>query len=1250
MRIGSRIGWLALWVLFPAGVAASLDGEPARAPVLSSLAVVDTVKAGAPADRAGMKAGDQVVELDGNKASRLEDVLAYRFDWEKGRETVLGLRRGGESLQIRLPQGDWGCEFRADLAEEPLARLSAARSALRKPESRPEGRKNWEELADEVLQAGFPDVAGWLGIELGKALIAARLGPEAQAVLQKWGQNAPEQSFWSFAASLELARASTAAADPDGASQAYERAGNLVKNTGNELRLAGLLVKVFNFELNRGRLAEAKQAGTQVLAIRERLVPDSLQAGEGFQNLGMVSYAQGDLGAAKELFLKSLAIKERLAPDTMITATNLNNLGAVAAAQGDLAGARTVFRKALAIQQRLSPNSLLVASSLGNLAILDATEGNLASARELFQQSLAIRERLAPDSLDAAHVQTNLAGLLVDQGELSAAREYYAKALAIRERLAPDSLDVAHTLSAMSNVYRQQGDLKSARECATRGLAIQERLAPKSLTVAAALIDLGHIVELQGDLATASQLLARALSIQEGVAPDNLKIAVSLDTLGNIVREQGDLAMAREYYLKALAVRERLAPNSLETAFVLTNLGSLAFDRGEPAAARDYHLQALAMMERLAPDNIEVAGTLAELGKVLAAQGDPAGAGEMYRRALTLAERLSPESLYVADTLNGLGNLRRTQGDPSAAGEHLRRAIAIYERLAPGSRGLADNLRGLALAEKAAGQRSESAALLARAIDTLEVQRSRAGGESARSSFASVTGDFYTDLIAAYLDSKDLSLALETLERSRARTMLEMVSTRYIDLEGEIPAALLERQRDLAGLRRRLSDQLAQAGPKADPREVEAWRTELLMLPQKEDALAEEIRRASPRLAALQYPKPLNYQAMRDTLEPGTVLVAYAVGEKESYLFTLRRLPPGAKSPELQAVRLEAGRKELENRVMAYRSMMDQPDPGAEEWKASSRELFSLLLGPVAPEIAGSERILLLPDGPLHLLPFATLMPKSPVGRGKVRLNASQPLGLQRPISVQASLTVYTGLKSGQATGPRSPGLTWTGFGDPVYPGAEQSGEIPGELAHLRTRGFNLGPLPGTRQEIEGIARLFGAKAQVRLGREATKESVLKLSRGTNLVHFACHGLLDPDFPMNSALALSPAPEPAAKADGTQDGGLLQAWEVIQDLRLDSDCVVLSACETGVGRICGGEGILGLTRAFLYAGARSVVVSLWPISDESTARFMQAFYRETLAGAPRDQALKRAQEALARQPDFAHPFHWAAFVLVGSGD
>jgi CHAT domain-containing protein len=203
--------------------------------------------------------------------------------------------------------------------------------------------------------------------------------------------------------------------------------------------------------------------------------------------------------------------------------------------------------------------------------------------------------------------------------------------------------------------------------------------------------------------------------------------------------------------------------------------------------------------------------------------------------------------------------------------------------------------------------------------------------------------------------------------------------------------------------------------------------------------------------------------------------------------------------------------------------------------------------------------------------------------------------------------------------------------------------------------GARLEPLPSTRVEVERLRALYGESAAVYVGAEATEERAKALRAETSIVHFASHALLDESFPLESALALSiPADSGTAR-----ENGLLQAWEVFEAVRLDADLVTLSACETALGREVVGEGMLGLTRAFHYAGARSVLASLWRIDDESTAELMAKFYAGMRAGLAKDEALRRAQLSLLREPltverdgvrverNVSAPLYWAAFQLFG---
>ncbi|HET8647555.1 MAG TPA: CHAT domain-containing protein, partial [Vicinamibacteria bacterium] len=282
------------------------------------------------------------------------------------------------------------------------------------------------------------------------------------------------------------------------------------------------------------------------------------------------------------------------------------------------------------------------------------------------------------------------------------------------------------------------------------------------------------------------------------------------------------------------------------------------------------------------------------------------------------------------------------------------------------------------------------------------------------------------------------------------------------------------------------------------------------------------------------------------------------------------------------------------------------------------------------------QRLLVVPDGVLHLLPWAALR------------SGGAYLVESRPVQVTSSATLYAQLTRRETPAERA---TVVGFGDPDYArrgapaagGARAAGN--GSAAARALGRLRLQPLPATRGELEALRAVAPQGAQIWLGPEATEERAKAVDRRARIVHFAAHGFMDEALPLESGLALS---IPAADADATENG-ILQAWEIFEGVRLDADLVTLSACQTALGKEVVGEGLLGLTWAFQYAGARRVLASLWEVSDASTAELMRGFYRHLSAGVPSDESLRRAQAGLLRRPATSAPYHWAAFTLIGGG-
>jgi CHAT domain-containing protein len=363
------------------------------------------------------------------------------------------------------------------------------------------------------------------------------------------------------------------------------------------------------------------------------------------------------------------------------------------------------------------------------------------------------------------------------------------------------------------------------------------------------------------------------------------------------------------------------------------------------------------------------------------------------------------------------------------------------------------------------------------------------------------------------------------------------------------------------------------------------------------------------------------------------VLLEYSLGDSASYLFALtgreirlHRLPP---------------RDAIEAEVRRLRAALAKPSASGDSTLVrSARALYLQCLAPVRDLLPAARQVILVPDGALQFLPFEVLLEEDPpapphmAGQREAYFASLSYAFRKSEVNYGPSSTVLAIL----ATQPRRPDTRgFFGIGDPVFsaPGMDSAGSAGGT--------GSLSPLPQTGLEVESIAGFFPpAERTVLLGMDARESSIAALGDlgRFRILHFATHGLVDERRPERSSLALSYPRDPS-------EDGYLQAAEIYR-LHLGAELVVLSACETGVGRMVRGEGVLGLPRAFLYAGASSVLVSLWSVSDRSTAELMTEFYR-TLMREDKSpgQALRSAQRELRAKPGYSHPFYWAPFILIG---
>ena len=861
------------------------------------------------------------------------------------------------------------------------------------------------------------------------------------------------------------------------------------------------------------------------------------------------------------------------------------------------------------------------------------------------------------------------------------ADKYYQQALVENRQSGAETMGVAMSLSYLGLLALRQFDLAKAEQYYHQALMIQEKLAPGSFAFASSLNNLGIIAYERDNLAEAEAHYRQALAIEEKISPGSRNLASTLSDLGSLAKDRGDLAKAEEYQMQALMILEKLIPDSLVVANILTQLGDISLDQGDPAKAKQYYRQSLVITARLAPDSFDTAANLDSLGGLAQYQGDAGEAQEYYLRALEIREKQAPGSQYVALTFKELGDVMQIRGDLSKAEEYYRHALAIQEKLASVSRYHAATLAALAGVMRQKQQPGAAAQLFDQALDALENQTARLGGaDDERSGFRARYESYYKDYIDLLITQQRPELAFQILERSRARTLLETLAMGHIDIHAGVTPDLLEQERSLQQSYTAKSNRRIQFLNNTHSQEqLTAIDKEINELLEKYQDVEGQIRASSPGYAALTQPQPLSAREIqKQLLDPGSLLLEYSLGEERSYVFAVtpntlvayrlpkRALIEGAARQVYSSLTARNSRKKGEN-FLEWQARVEKAE--AEYPKAAS-ELSRMVLGPVASELKG-KRLLIVSDGALHYIPFAALpIPKASTAVSRPAV----PLIVKHEIINLPSASVLSVLRQQRIGRERAPKAVAV-LADPVFDDAdvrlqratdqekgpnrmamrgEESDEedlSDGQLTRsaadvgLGTQGKVPFPrLPLTRQEADSIMTVTPAgEGMVALDFNASRATAVSKSLAQyRIVHFATHGILNSQHPQLSGLVLS-----LVNAKGRPQNGFLGLQD-IYNLNLPAELVVLSACETGLGKEIQGEGLIGLTRGFMYAGASRVVASLWKIDDLATANLMGEFYKAMEQQAmPPAAALRQAQIEMWKQQRWHAPYYWAAFQIHG---
>jgi CHAT domain-containing protein len=453
---------------------------------------------------------------------------------------------------------------------------------------------------------------------------------------------------------------------------------------------------------------------------------------------------------------------------------------------------------------------------------------------------------------------------------------------------------------------------------------------------------------------------------------------------------------------------------------------------------------------------------------------------------------------------------------------------------------------------------------------------------------------------------------------------------------------LAERQRQVERRLSRLQSQLIESysGKSIDPNQIRTLGLALDGADAEYRNLRREIRDSNSRYAELRYPAPVSLRETKGMLGEKTLLLEYVLGKDSSFLFAVTR-------DEHLVARLP-GTLVLTQRINKLREAIStQPSrANLSNYWLQAQALYRELVAPAGRLLTGRDEIIVAADGILHYLPFNALLTPTRDLPGEIDPVRLPYLARNYAVSYVPSASVLATMRRYNET-PANADKMFVAYGDPSYETRHASASrdrMRGSLNFASLR--SLPRLQNSRREVERIAALYPrSAAEVFLGERATEENVKNVALDRyRIVHFAAHGLLNEENPQFSGLLLS---RPTGKKSEEREDGLLQVYEIF-NLKLNADLVVLSACQTGLGRAVKGEGLVGMTQAFFYAGASSVLMSLWNVEDRSTAELMIRFHRHIRRGdLDKAQALRRAQLELIGTTVFAHPYYWAAFSLTG---
>jgi tetratricopeptide (TPR) repeat protein len=950
---------------------------------------------------------------------------------------------------------------------------------------------------------------------------------------------------------------------------------------------------------NRASYEDAIKAWEKGVNLAKKVAPPKVQG----MFLGNIGAAYSNLCKYHEAlsYYKQALVMDRMSGYLKGEGRDLTNIGSVYFDLGRYEKALEYHKQALAIEKEIG-DLRGEGESLANVADVYSVKGQYERALEYYEMAVDIQKKTG-NIPGQGSTLGNIGVVYGNLGQYEKALQYYQKALSIHKKMG-DLKGEAGGIGNIGVVYWNLGQYEKALENHQKALTIHRKIGDVK-GAAGSIHNIGLVYENMGKYKKSLDYYKKSLAVHKKIG-DIRGQGSDFSSIATVYSIIGQNEKALENYQKALTIHRKIG-DVKGAAGSIHNIGLVYKNMGKDEKTLEYYKRALAVCRDIGALDGE-GDILLNMGSFYLNKGDDNRALQHFKEALAIHKEIGD----IKSQGGGLSNIAivySAKGQNSAALKCYMQALSIFKEIGEvrGEWTVLNNIGRTMLSE---GRPLQAQIHLESAAIVWESIRGQLESEMDRTGFQSTLSSVYGTLATAHLAQGNHPGAFEAVERGRAKSFLDLLGTRAAGSRRSKKKTdyIAKMEWQLAGLRERNLELSTTPVGKKTRSARKALNQQISALDKQRLELVDQLRRTDPELGSIIVVDPPSLKEIQSLLPSDTALVEYfhpgkhtVSGKKQNKLWIFAVHDKG-----LHFKAVDVSKADLEKALEEYAKLAADGSSNPKAVASAGAKLHKWLIEPVEPisQLINANTLVIVPWGPMFKIPFAALASKG-----------SKPLGTNKNVVMAPSAGVYRYLVKKRSSGRNN-------------------------ILSIGNPKTAMAPLPGAEKEAREIAGLFD-KSAIYTRSKATegliKKDYAKLGR-PNVVHLACHGIFNERAPQLSYLALTP---------DQKNDGKLEMHELFDLDWRGVSLVTMSACSSGKGKLGAGDDLVGLTRGFMFAGAPSILCSLWDVDDEATRTLMVSFYKNYLSGMSKPEALRKAQMAMMNNKKWSHPYYWSAFVLFG---